>query len=214
VSDPSARGGGPNPEATRARIVAIARRVFAERGFDGTSMSLLAREAGVTQSLIHHHFGSKRDLWNHLKEGYAAEYLQVHDAGTRPAEEDPLGAWARRLFAFWSENPELLRLSAWAELDADAELPARLRAAVQEDDAMFRGLQREGRIRDDVDPLHARVLIAQCASGWLRSRRIQCAMAGHDPDDPELDRRYLRDLVAVFTAGLAPAAGRRGIRDA
>ncbi len=197
-----------DPQATRDRILAAARRIFAERGFAGTSMSLLARETGVTQSLIHHHFGSKRDLWNRLKEHYAQEYV-AHAGPLESEAPDPIAAWARRLFSFLSQNPELVRLIAWAGLDSDAETPERMRELTRSLDQMFSQAQRGGRIRRDVHPVHARLMISLCLSGWLQSRQILCAGSELDPADPLLDERYLEDLITVFSAGLAPGSERK-----
>ena len=47
---------------TREAIRAAARRLFAERGFEGASMRAIASEAGVDAALITHFFGSKANL--------------------------------------------------------------------------------------------------------------------------------------------------------
>jgi AcrR family transcriptional regulator len=47
---------------TREAILAAARRLFAELGFDGASMRVIAAEAGVDAALITHFFGSKANL--------------------------------------------------------------------------------------------------------------------------------------------------------
>jgi AcrR family transcriptional regulator len=47
---------------TREAILAAARRLFAERGFEGASMRAIAGEAGVDAALITHFFGSKANL--------------------------------------------------------------------------------------------------------------------------------------------------------
>src|SRR5947208_3696369 len=46
-------------QAGRERILAAAIRSFSEVGYEGTTTAGLARDAGVTQPLVHHHFGSK-----------------------------------------------------------------------------------------------------------------------------------------------------------
>ncbi|PRX90758.1 TetR/AcrR family transcriptional regulator [Allonocardiopsis opalescens] len=46
----------------RARIRDAALRVFAERGFKGATVQLIADAAGVSTGLIRHHFGSKEGL--------------------------------------------------------------------------------------------------------------------------------------------------------
>lgn len=52
----------PKSEA-RAKIIAAAELEFAERSFDGAGMKAIAGQAGVSQSLLHYHFGSKDKLY-------------------------------------------------------------------------------------------------------------------------------------------------------
>jgi AcrR family transcriptional regulator len=49
-------------EDTRERILDAAEHLFAERGFDGTSIRDVTAEAGVNLAAVHYHFGSKEDL--------------------------------------------------------------------------------------------------------------------------------------------------------
>jgi TetR/AcrR family transcriptional regulator len=50
-----------NPE-TKARILAAAEMLFAERGAAGTSIREVAESAGVNTALVHYYFGSKEAL--------------------------------------------------------------------------------------------------------------------------------------------------------
>lgn len=50
-------------EQTQRRILEAARRAFAERGFDGTSLRTIASAAGVDPALCLHYFGSKAELF-------------------------------------------------------------------------------------------------------------------------------------------------------
>ena len=56
-------GRRPGEPATRERIVEAARHLFAERGFDRTSVRAVAAEAGVDPALVHHYFGTKQRLF-------------------------------------------------------------------------------------------------------------------------------------------------------
>ena len=47
----------------RAQILDCARRLFSERHYGAVSLAQVAREAGVTRGLLHHYFGTKRDLY-------------------------------------------------------------------------------------------------------------------------------------------------------
>ena len=51
------------PDARRAEILAVARRLFGRASFSTVSTSDIAAEAGVARGLINHYFGSKRELY-------------------------------------------------------------------------------------------------------------------------------------------------------
>jgi AcrR family transcriptional regulator len=59
----SAAGRRPGNADTRGEIVDAAKRVFAEKGYDGTSLRGVAREAGVDPALVHHYFDGKAALF-------------------------------------------------------------------------------------------------------------------------------------------------------
>ncbi|MEM8795952.1 MAG: TetR/AcrR family transcriptional regulator [Pseudomonadota bacterium] len=48
---------------TSARLVSVARKNFAERGYADTSMDELCAEAGVTRGALYHNFGGKDGLF-------------------------------------------------------------------------------------------------------------------------------------------------------
>ncbi|MGG5175521.1 TetR family transcriptional regulator [Pseudarthrobacter sp. J1763] len=50
---------------TREKITASAARLFAEHGFEGTSLRAVARDAGVDAAMVHHYFESKEQLFAH-----------------------------------------------------------------------------------------------------------------------------------------------------
>lgn len=52
-------GRRPGPTETREKILAAARDLFAEKGYDGTSLRAIARTAGVDPALVHHFYGTK-----------------------------------------------------------------------------------------------------------------------------------------------------------
>jgi AcrR family transcriptional regulator len=47
----------------RSQILDCAQRLFSERNYDAVSTTDIAREAGVARGLLHHYFGTKRDLY-------------------------------------------------------------------------------------------------------------------------------------------------------
>jgi AcrR family transcriptional regulator len=55
-------------EATRAQLVAIATRLFADHGYEGTSIEAVLREAGVSRGSLYHHFAGKEALYEAVVE--------------------------------------------------------------------------------------------------------------------------------------------------
>lgn len=56
-------GRRPGASDTRGEILAAARQVFAEKGFDKASVRGIAREAAVDPALVHHYFETKEGLF-------------------------------------------------------------------------------------------------------------------------------------------------------
>ena len=100
---------------------------FGERGYEGASMSAIARDAGVTKSVIYDHFASKAELHKALVEDQArALHAYVTDAVSAKSgerAEKRLRAGVDAYFRFVEEHP-----AAWALLvrdpPADPELLA------------------------------------------------------------------------------------------
>ena len=49
-------------ERTRQQILDTAQRLFAERGYDATSLQMIADELGLTKAAVYYHFRAKTDI--------------------------------------------------------------------------------------------------------------------------------------------------------
>ncbi|MDI3280815.1 MAG: TetR/AcrR family transcriptional regulator [Bacillota bacterium] len=70
---------------TKERIIATARGLFAQQGYQGATMSQIAREVGITEGAIYRHFADKRELFMAcigpaLKEAVARSLEELQDA--------------------------------------------------------------------------------------------------------------------------------------
>jgi AcrR family transcriptional regulator len=80
----------------RQQILDCARRLFSERNYASVSTSEIARQAGVARGLLHHYFGTKREL-----------YLEVvRDLMRMPSSPVPLQSPGRGLQAIIDESVE------------------------------------------------------------------------------------------------------------
>jgi AcrR family transcriptional regulator len=85
----------------REQILACARRLFSERSYATVSTAEIAAAAGVTRGLLHHYFGSKREL-----------YLEVVRSLVRtPASPVPRAASGRGLELVISDS-----VDRWLEM--------------------------------------------------------------------------------------------------
>lgn len=96
----------------KVEILAVARDLFAKRGFERTTMADIAEVVGVVESALYRHYTSKQDL---LFEAIRFSYEPIIDDVEEAARSivDPL---ARVRYAVWrhlrafAEEPELCRL--------------------------------------------------------------------------------------------------------
>jgi AcrR family transcriptional regulator len=100
----------------RARIRTVALAHFAERGVEGTTIRGVARDAGVSPSLVQHHFGTKEGL-RAACDAYVAEALRADVK--RGVTERGLGD-ADFLAAAYESAPLIVRYLARALTDGSA----------------------------------------------------------------------------------------------
>jgi len=69
----------------RRQLLAVAMKVFADRGYHTTSMNDLAEAAGVTKPVLYQHFRSKRALYLELLEDVGGQLREAIDKATTEA---------------------------------------------------------------------------------------------------------------------------------
>lgn len=195
-----------DPEATRSAILDAAEALFVERGFAATSMSEIGRRAAVTKSLIHHHFGSKEELWEEVKRRCLAEYVSAQRKIMESPASDPQTFHDSliRYFRFLQRNPNWVRLNEWMSLE-DPGL-----AAPANPDLLRRGVERLARAQDlgtfrsDVHPWHILFLFFCLCNYWFQARPAHGheTFAARDPD--VADEEYLEDMLKIFFEGILP----------
>jgi AcrR family transcriptional regulator len=71
---PEAGSTGPTPRTdTRSRVQKVALELFAEQGYEKTSLREVAERLGVTKAALYYHFKSKEDIVHSFTDDYFAE---------------------------------------------------------------------------------------------------------------------------------------------
>jgi len=71
----------------RSAIVAAAIRLFADKGFKGTTTRELAKAAGVTEPVLYQHFATKKDLYTAIIESVCNMEQEAKDPRLEAAEQ-------------------------------------------------------------------------------------------------------------------------------
>jgi AcrR family transcriptional regulator len=116
--------------ATRERLMAAGRDLFAERGYAAVGTEELVRRAGVTRGALYHHFRDKSDLFQAVHEQMEAELVDA--IGAKMAGiEDPERLLQVGIRSFLdavmdpavmqitlTDAPAVLGWAKWREIDA------------------------------------------------------------------------------------------------
>lgn len=129
ISDGQAR----RSAATRAKLLAAAREIFAADGYQAASTPAIARAAGVSRGALYHQYADKAALFRDVVASMQAELADRIDAETRALADDPLAALKTGTLAFLRaasapdfarvvmiEGPAVLGRDAWSGIDRAA----------------------------------------------------------------------------------------------
>jgi AcrR family transcriptional regulator len=179
-------------QATRARILDVARQHLERSGFEGTSIRGIAGEAGVAAGTVLLHFKDKHDLLHAaLFEDLERTWEAARDAaGRKRTLEGELGALADAFFAYYAKRPALSRTLLRESLFATPPWSERFAAQVASVHAHVAGLaaaaRARGALREDADP----ALFGAAFFSFYYFALIAWLQGGH-PDPSRLFRRML-----------------------
>ncbi len=185
-------------EATRAQLIAIATRMFADRGYEESSIEAVLREAGVSRGSLYHHFASKEALFEAVAEEVETSVGEQTMAAAYGITE-PVAA-LRAGFLAWirlAGDPVVRRILL---IDAPSVLGWKRWRAMEEDHALglirlvLQAIAEQGRLRPELVGTLAHVLLASVNEVALlvaRSEDRDAAMkAGADAVDELLRRLF------------------------
>jgi AcrR family transcriptional regulator len=177
----------------RAELTRQAARLFAEKGYHGTSMGDLAEAMGVQKGSLYAHTGSKQDLlYATMREGADAFHaaLDAIPDDLPPAEKIRLALRAHLRVVADQLEVATVFVREWRYLEGERheEIVAERRRYEERFRALFREGRELGELRTDLDDATAALLALSAANWaytWLRP--------GADTD--ELADRFFHLLV-------------------
>jgi AcrR family transcriptional regulator len=177
---------------SRGRLHEAALELFAQRGFENTTVAEIAERAGLTERTFFRHFGDKREVL--FAAAGALQEALVSTVANAPASLAPLDAVAAGLEAVGGELPDReTARQREAIIAANPELRERdLIKSASLSAALAKALRARG-LRDPAAALTAEVGIAVfrvASERWIDDP--------NDRDLPELIRESLDELEALF----------------
>src|SRR5437588_5335062 len=98
----------PSVPSSHDRILAAAKRLFAQRGYENTATVAIARLAGISESQLMKHFGSKEGLLEAIfDEGWTALASHVTDLENVASPRDKLRMLLDLMLAGMERDAEL-----------------------------------------------------------------------------------------------------------
>lgn len=206
--------------STREAILLEAGRLFAETGYDGTSLNDIAAGVGIRRPSLLHHFASKEDLYAEVFEELLSGWLErlnaalVVESGT-PGDIDRSGTapqgWAMvestlvSGFGFLAEHPDFVRLIQREALDhgsrVGVDLVGVLRPLFDRAAEYFRREMERGTFRS-IDPEQLLLTGWGILMSYFSEVPFVAALTDEDPlEEARLERR-LQHILDLFRVAL------------
>jgi TetR/AcrR family transcriptional regulator, transcriptional repressor of aconitase len=183
--------------ARREQILAGARRCFAEHGYEGATVARLEDEIGLSRGAIFNYFSSKEELFVELA---VQDSARMSEVWVNEGLEAILRAILELDPAWLNVNLELIR-RVRTDLPFRERIEQRQQAFIPVNRARIEEAQRDGELRDDLDPSQIGGFVNLVLNGLALQRA-----SGEKPPPVELVLGLLEDAI-----GGARSAG--GLRD-
>lgn len=199
----------PTAEMPAERLLEAAASLFAQYGFDAVSTGMVATAAGLTQSMVHYHFGSKEKLWKAAFEHLMHERGKIFSLNMEDLRDVDslvrLKIMLRRFISANAADPDLTRILLHEGMNDSPRLKwiakrymidgyETFNAAIQS--AMDAGLVRQLPARDVTN-----IIVGACVLTFSLSRLLK-EVYGELPTAPEAVSSLSDTLVEVLFKGL------------
>ena len=183
-----------------ARIRGAATRLFAERGFAATSIRDIAAEAGVSSSLVIHHFKTKALLKAATDARLVAVLAEMF--AELPSGEGDFGAAAGLVGQMFHDEPELIDYLRRMLVDGGDAAFGLFTGLVDETAAVLAAHEATGVVLPSADERTRAVFLLVNDLGAVLLRDLVHQALGVDPLSPEGLRQWGAVVMDVYTRGI------------
>lgn len=196
-------------QRTSERILRVAVRLFAARGYDGVSVDELVNAARVNKRMVYHYFGDKAGLYAAVLGRVYSRLAEVEADVFRekPSVPAALEGIVRAYFGFLQATPEFVALLLWENLQGGAHLKnlddALSKAPILEalSELVERGIA-SGQLRPDIDRKHLLINLFGLCQIYYSNRHTLKRSIGMDLEKPEELERGIQNIVRLLKDGL------------
>jgi AcrR family transcriptional regulator len=200
-----------NPVRTRAAILDAAEKLFAQKGFEATSLNEVGTAAGVSRGTPGYFFGSKSDLYQAVLDRSFTEVREAVRAGRARAlasNQTPdaiLAGAVSDYFDFLAARPNFIRLIEREALNGGSQLDEVSHLSAGQE--ALTAISAELGLDDSPSGEAAQLLLSIIALCWfhlIHARTVAPAVGVtlENADDLERRRRHIVGLVLNGLAGL------------
>lgn len=188
---------------TRQAILAAALKLFADRGYAGTSVKEIVDAARVTKPVLYYYFANKAALYQALVDfAHDERFRLMQEAAARGATlEEKLVELLSSLFAFMRKNRDVIRVAFATAFAAPGEMPEEVRY-LEKATRNFAFVHSLIKAAKTAGELQAGFASRELTYGFFGALNIYVMAELVQPAN-RLNRQTARRIVRLFLAGAA-----------
>jgi TetR/AcrR family transcriptional regulator len=189
-------------EGTKKQILESAEKLFANNGFNGTSLAEISQASGISDGLILYHFKSKEKLYREVIERISQRYVEVF-RGVREQNLSPpemMRESVKSVFDFWKTDSTYHRISLWAYLERredSSTTEASLTAGLA---AYLKSQQEHGLFPKSIHPIVFSSMIIGPVHFWFRYKTRYAEILHLEDSDARLDELFQNQISRILAS--------------